>query len=612
MIQAQREAILAITDPRFARTTAWVVLEWDPHSESWELPTSQDIYLSRDVAVAEAQALVDGWATEVASTRARADSATDRTERFNLHAQADALETRGTNLHLFIQERAPLRLALPGLMTLVRHPRRSRPVRSSSIFEDQRFDEALNHLMAFREEFGHGQIHRAYRTATGYRLGAWASAMRSHKEKGTLPPARERSLAAAGFGWYPPRFSPENERRFQQGLERLPQFQAEFGHGWVPTKWVTTDGFALGAWAQQQRSAHRHGTLDAKRRLALDAAGFTWTRPRIERLPSTGWTARREELFAQGVAHLREYVAANGTGWVPQLHRSPDGYPLGSWTSRVRAMWRHGSLEPERVAAVEDAGMAWTRPKADRTQRTGPDRAERKRQRFELGVAHLREYVAANGTGWVPRSYRSPDGYPLGTWAATVRALHRNSDLSPDEIRALEDAEVMWRRPTRAKTPRAKKERSKPTFTAYVTRLTEYRAVFGHAITPQSYCSPDGAALGRWVARMRQARKHDRLSPTEIALLDAAGMVWEDVAIARAATVKSGPTNRKARFARNVQRLKAYQKEFGHCRVPQSYKTKDGYAFGQWVSRMRIKHRAGTLTHTQKQALERAGFLWEP
>jgi hypothetical protein len=58
------------------------------------------------------------------------------------------------------------------------------------------------------------------------------------------------------------------------------------------------------------------------------------------------------------------------------------------------------------------------------------------------------------------------------------------------------------------------------------------------------------------------------------------------------------------------QELVAYKKEQGHCNVPRSYQTKDGFSLGTWVNNQRAFKKRGELSPERIQRLEAVGFFW--
>jgi len=52
--------------------------------------------------------------------------------------------------------------------------------------------------------------------------------------------------------------------------------------------------------------------------------------------------------------------------------------------------------------------------------------------------------------------------------------------------------------------------------------------------------------------------------------------------------------------------------EYGHCRVPGVFETKNGFKLGGWVSHRRREYQAGKLSQERIHALDALGFAWNP
>ena len=55
------------------------------------------------------------------------------------------------------------------------------------------------------------------------------------------------------------------------------------------------------------------------------------------------------------------------------------------------------------------------------------------------GFRELQEYFAANDTTRVLQTYKTPDGYPLGSWCSAQRSNYKKGTMPADRITLLEN-----------------------------------------------------------------------------------------------------------------------------------------------------------------------------
>jgi hypothetical protein len=156
----------------------------------------------------------------------------------------------------------------------------------------------------------------------------------------------------------------------------LQNFVAREGHARVPQVYREKDGYPLGGWVAAQRRTRTNG------RLSDDRAR------RLEALPGWSWK-KSENAWDDGYARLKRFVEREGHAGVPTGYHE-DGYPLGTWVTRLRRLYRKGTLNPERRARLE-ALPGWT---------WDPRQAA-----WEAGFARLQSFIEREGHARVPTAH---------------------------------------------------------------------------------------------------------------------------------------------------------------------------------------------------------------
>ena len=123
-------------------------------------------------------------------------------------------------------------------------------------------------------------------------------------------------------------------------------------------------------------------------------------------------------------------------------------------------------------------------------------------------------------------------------------------------------------------------------------RLNEFKKESGHCMVPSKYKSSNGYPLGQWVTQQRS--NQETLSNERKARLDALGFVWDVLS---------------SQWEEGFEHLKDFEKMNGHCRVPQTFKSPDGFRLGAWLNRQR---QLENMPPQQKAKLEMLGVVWDP
>jgi Helicase associated domain len=126
--------------------------------------------------------------------------------------------------------------------------------------------------------------------------------------------------------------------------------------------------------------------------------------------------------------------------------------------------------------------------------------------------------------------------------------------------------------------------------------LEHYADREGHTRVRQSYVM-DGVRLGSWVGRQRRLEALGILDTDRRSLLETLpGWTWDA---------------RAERWQESYEMMIAYVAEHGNARVPQSFKTSDGFRLGGWVREQRCAYSEGLLDGERQQKLESLnGWSW--
>lgn len=411
---------------------------------------------------------------------------------------------------------------------------------------------------AYYEQHGDLRVPTSYVTDTGIRLGNWIRNLRMY-QKGRirtlyLTEERARQLEQIGMVWD---VSDANwERHYAAAVD---YFKAH-GNIDVPKDTVTKDGLRLGVWLDSMREARQGGAdrLTPEQIERLNALGMVWERS----------YARKWET---GYAAAKAYAAQNAHLDVPSRYRTDDGFRLGEWICDQREKYRAGKMKSERIERLEAIGMIW--------QREDPWE-----MRFELA----RQYYLEHGNLNMPADY-TVRGICLRKWLSEQKQAYRGNrpqKLTPEQIRRLESIGMEWR------------NRGEVVWERRYRAVKAYYDACGNLSIPKDTVLTDGRSIGSWLAVQRMARKKGKLTDTQIALLDAVGMVW---------TLPDA-------WETGFEHAQAYWKEHGNLLVPAGFTCEDGFALGKWIANQRSRHnvpvRSRAISSKQVKRLEGIGMVW--
>lgn len=290
--------------------------------------------------------------------------------------------------------------------------------------------------------------------------------------------------------------------------------------------------------------------------------------------------AYRRLEWEQWLSLAVEYSHCNGDLLVPRSYVTSDGYRLGRWIERQRAMYNgviSSTLSEERIVALEAYGMVW------KLEYRNP---------WDCWMEQVKLYRAEHGDLSVPKDYEM-GVYRLGNWIAEQRKKYDKGLLTEEQIAALETCGMIWR------------EGERRPWKDWYQDAVEYYNTFGNLLVPVAYVTKQGRPLGQWIAIQREKKTEtsNRVSLTreQSELLDRIGMVWnlQDI--------------RDDRWNRMYQWVSEYKAQNGKLPLwPRNLKTPDGRSMPYWIGVQRTRLSKRKCTKKQAKRLAALGiYAWE-
>jgi predicted chitinase len=412
---------------------------------------------------------------------------------------------------------------------------------------EEQFEKGFQQTLLYKERTGNPNAPQDYKTAEGFLLGNWQGHQKRNYKTGNLSPERIKRLDDISFKWE------IRKEQFEEGFQETLLYKESTGNSNAPASYKTSEGYLLGSWQGNQKYNYRKGKLSPERIERLENIGFTWE--------------IREEQYEKGFQETLLYKEKTGNPNAPASYKTHEGFRLGSWQASLRGNYRKGKLSPDRIRRLEEISFTW-------------DLLE---EQFEKGFQETFLYKERTGNPNAPQSYKTDEGFLLGTWQLSQRQIYKNGNLSPDRIKRLEDIGFTW-------------DKLEEQFEKGFQETLLYKERTGNPNAPQDCKTAEGFLLGNWQGHQKRNYKTGNLSPERIKRLDDISFKWEI---------------RKEQFEEGFQETLRYKERTGNPNAPQIYKTDEGYRLGTWQSNQRQNYRKGILSSDRIKRLENIGFTWD-
>lgn len=233
----------------------------------------------------------------------------------------------------------------------------------------------------------------------GFHLGAWVNNQRMAYTKGALSKERIQLLLDAGFV-----FDTLHEQSWNDSFSQYQQYKKIFHR--EPKGREVFNGYFLGPWVSNQRTAYNNGKLSKERIQLLLDAGFVFD--------------YREQIWKNGFDKYQQFKRL--------YHREPkqreqfNGFNLGNWANAQKYAYRNNTLSKEHFQLLSEAGFVFS------AHGQAWDNAFCLYQNFKS--IHNRE----------PAQGEVFRGFGLGSWAISQRERYKKGKLPENRIHKLLEA----------------------------------------------------------------------------------------------------------------------------------------------------------------------------
>ena len=190
----------------------------------------------------------------------------------------------------------------------------------------------------FFEKNGHLNIPKNYVSESGKSVGRWLAIQRKYKNDGKLSDERIALLGKIGMIWF-------YGDKWEKGFGYAETYFKQHGDLFVKNDYVTEDGYALGRWIVNQRSAYKgtaRSRLTDEQKKRLDDIGF------VVDVNEYRWNCAYERAA--------EYYRYHGTVSVPRGYKV-DGIDLQSWFTEQRRAIKNGKLNSTQIMKLSQLGI---------------------------------------------------------------------------------------------------------------------------------------------------------------------------------------------------------------------------------------------------------------
>ena len=336
------------------------------------------------------------------------------------------------------------------------------------------FDEWLELVRKYKEQYGNLLVPSKYVTETGKSLGKWIVSQRQNYDMGKLSIDKIKKLESIGMVW-------KIILDWNEMYELAEEYYKKNGNLLIRRSYVAKNGERLGVWIATNRRYYAAKKLPKEKQEKLEAIGMVW------KLKSVNDWNEKYKL-------ARKYYMNHGNLLVPVKYVSETGISLGIWIALQRNIYKKGKLSQKRIAKLESIGMIW--------------QAQEKtwNEMYKLATDYFKKY----GNLLVPKDYVTENGTALNVWISNNRTFYVNKRLSKERIEKLEKIGMVW-------------NTFNDKWNIMFKIAEKYYLEHGNLLTQDT----GDKKLDSWIIRQRKLYATGKLSKEQIEKLNSIGMVWD-------------------------------------------------------------------------------------
>lgn len=412
------------------------------------------------------------------------------------------------------------------------------------------FDEWLELVRKYKEQYGNLLVPSKYITPTGENLGRWIVNCRAAFKKGKLSLEQREALDKIGMTW---QMVERNDWKDMFALASL--YKKEHGNLIVPFSYITPNGKPLGRWIRQQRTNYQQKKLSEKQIEKLESIGMLWHARKDD------W----EEMYSLATDYYKEHGNLN----VPKDYVTPEGEPLGHWIKNQRLYYCYKrTITEEQIEKLNSIGMLW-------------------KVNQDYSWNHMynlsKKYFEKHGNLLITRSYVAENGEHLGKWIATRRCEYMAGTLSKEKQEKLEDIGMVWQ------------VNQSYSWSHMYKLAADYFEKYGNLTIPTSYVTENGENLGAWIAENRDNYEIKKLSEDQVEKLETIGMAW---------SLAENEWNEK------YEMVKEYYLKYGNLSTRRNSNPPLSPNLLNWLSWQRKYYQMNMLSESKTKKLESIGMNW--